>query len=529
MRATDVFVGAPSWSGRRSATDVGRASCEMKLRASDGRLADVEASFTTVELEGRKVDCIVARDISARKAAEHQVVENQRKLAHLAHHDPLTGLPNRLFLQQLIPEMLLRASARGEGMALLYVDVDHFKHINDSLGHSSGDQVLVSVARRLRNAIAAADLVVRMGGDEFVVVAGKIRDQAAARSIAERLMAALETPIRVDGRLIGLTASIGVSLYPRNGDDLESLLKHADMALYRAKERGRNAFQFFDTEMTQRVTERMLLEQALRHALGTEQLHLEYQPIVALADGALLGFEALLRWRHPELGPIAPGRFIPIAEQSGLIVELGESVLRLACAQIAQWSREGAPAVPVSINVSPRQLERDRFDYLVAAASREFGVSAQQLAFEITETALMQNAEAQLAALRGLRTRGSRVSIDDFGTGYSSLSYLKHLPIDTIKIDKAFVQDMTSDANDAAIVSAIVRMAGSLGLHTIAEGVETAEQVEALRRLGCRAAQGYYFGRPMPAEQCRALLDRAAPRSSLADTMKMRVKRALSL
>lgn len=474
----------------------------------------------------------LARLASERAAAESRVrdaelaiVENRRRISHLAHHDALTGLPNRLYLQSRLPRLLSRTARKGKSLALLYVDVDHFKNINDSRGHGAGDALLRAVARRLKNAVAARDLVVRMGGDEFVVVAYDVNDRAGVEALARRLMAELAPPIDAGDSGLTVTASMGISFYPEDGLDPEILLKHADIALYQAKDRGRNNYQLFAADMNVRLLERVALEQALRHAIGTEQIFVEYQPVVDMNTGALIGLEALARWQHPEMGLVPPARFIPVAEQSGTIVDLGEQVLRRVCAQLAQWKSEGLPIVPVAINVATQQFERGRLGETVTAMAREYAIDTALLSLEITESAIMHDLDRHLESLRSLRRAGVKIAVDDFGTGYSSLSYLKHLPIDALKIDRAFVRDMATDSNDAAIVTAIVRMARTLNLKTVAEGVETAEQLGQLRALGCDAVQGFYFGRPTAASRYRSMVERLRGEPTRADTVRLRVLR----
>ncbi|MGB8326404.1 MAG: EAL domain-containing protein [Steroidobacteraceae bacterium] len=519
-----LFVGLPGhW--RTGEPDPPRRTHahECRMRAKDGHLIDVEVTFSRLVAGGIALACLVARDVTARKRAEKELLDNQRKLAHLAHHDPLTGLPNRLHLQMRLPRLLLEAESERQGLALLYLDVDQFKHINDSRGHGSGDQLLALLGQRLRNCVAAHDLVVRMGGDEFVVVATRVAGAPAADALARRVNEALRAPFVCDGTTYSITLSIGISVYPDDGRDGEVLLKHADIALYQAKDLGRNNHQFFRPAMTARLSERVALEQALRHALGTEQLFLVFQPLVEVHDGRLSGFEALLRWRHPEHGLISPARFIPVAEQCGVIVELGEYVIRQVCRQLREWHSEMLPLVPVSINISPMQFERGRLAETVSRIASEFDIDPTLLNFEITESAVMHNTEAHIGTLESLRSAGCRISIDDFGTGYSSLSYLKHLPIDALKIDKAFVRDMAADPNDAAIVSAIIGMARTLGLKTVAEGVENQDQLKRLRDLGCDTAQGYYFSVPVTAEDCGALLQRQRVAEELSASQRIRI------
>jgi len=454
-------------------------------------------------------------------AIERQRRAHRRRLVRLANRDAITGLPNRAQLQARLPKLLAEAERTGSLLALLYVDLDHFKDVNDSLGHSSGDRLLATVAQRLRRCVARGDLVARMGADEFVVIATGLPAASAVDYIARRIQETLTAPLELDGLRLGMLASIGISLYPSDGANLEQLLKHADIALHQAKRRGRANHQFFTGEMQTRLADRLELEHALRHALTDEQLFLEYQPAFDLQTRAPVGFEALVRWNHPQLGLVPPGRFVPIAEHDNLILELGAWVLRHVCRQLAEWQQQGLMLLPVSINVTPRQFEHGRLVELVAGLTREFGIDAHWLHFEITESAAMQNSAQHLGALQALRNLGCRILIDDFGTGYSSLSYLKHLPIDTLKIDRAFVRDMASDTNDAAIVSAIIGIANSLGLHVVAEGVETAEQLACLTQLGCRTAQGFYFSRPLPAAEARVVLEKLGSRRRSGDTAKL--------
>jgi diguanylate cyclase (GGDEF)-like protein len=466
---------------------------------------------------------LLNRSWRARVIAQRQWLDHQRKLSRLARRDVLTGLPNRLHLQRLLPRLLTRASRDGSRLALLYMDLDHFKNVNDSLGHGSGDKLLTAIAQRLRSSVAAHDIVVRMGGDEFVVIATLLPDAEVVNSIADRIRAALAVPLDVDGVTLSISPSIGISVYPEDGSDPEQLLKHADIALYNAKDRGRGNHQFYTPEMNARLRERLGLERALRQALDKNELFLEYQPCFDLQTLRPVSLEALIRWRTADGGLVPPSRFIPIAEQSGLIVEVGDWVLRHVCLQLSEWQREHVPLLPVSVNISVRQLEQAPLANVVSTLAKELGIDANLLHFEITESAAMQNSQAQLGSLQALRNLGSRILIDDFGTGYSSLSYLKHLPIDTLKIDRAFVRDMAVDANDAAIVRAIVAVAKSLGLQLVAEGIESAEQLECLRKLDCECGQGFYFSPPVSADGCRTLLRQLRGPRSPGEPPKLRL------
>jgi len=449
---------------------------------------------------------VISRAWRNRTQAQRQWVDQQRKLSRLARRDPLTGLPNRLHLQKLLPKMLKRANRDRSRLGLLNIDLDHFKNVNDSLGHGSGDKLLSTFAHRLRTVVSPSDVVVRTGGDEFVVIAPNLPDAVSAKALAERIRTAMVVPVDVDGVNMVVTPSIGISVYPEDGAEPEQLLKHADIALHHAKDLGRGNHQFYTPEMNARLRERLEIERALRLALERNELSVEYQPCFDLQTMRPVSLEALTRWRTADGTYIPPSRFIPIAEQSGLIVELGQWVLRTECLQLSEWQRQRVPLLPVSVNISVRQIEHTQLAAIVSVLAEEMGIDANLLHFEITESAAMQNSPQHLGSLQALRNLGSRILIDDFGTGYSSLSYLKHLPIDTLKIDRAFVRDMAVDANDAAIVRAIVGVAKSLGLQLVAEGIESAEQLDCLRRLGCECGQGFYFSPPVSAESCRAML-----------------------
>jgi len=466
---------------------------------------------------------LLNRNWRTRAAIQRAWLDQQRKISRLARRDALTGLPNRLHLQKLLPRLIMRAAREGTRLALLYVDLDHFKNVNDSLGHGSGDRLLTSIAERLRGSVAGHDLVVRMGGDEFLVVATLLPDAEVVNTIADRIGSVLAVPLEIDEVTLSISPSIGISVYPEDGSDPESLLKHADIALYHAKDQGRGNHQFYTPEMNARLRERLWLERELRQALEREQLSLEYQPCFDLQTRRPVSLEALLRWRTAAGGFVPPSRFIPIAEQSGLIVQIGDWVLAKVCEQLAQWQRDHVPLVPVSVNISVRQLEHVQLANAAVAQARRVGIDASLLHFEITESAAMQNSQQYLGALQALRQLGSRILIDDFGTGYSSLSYLKNLPVDTLKIDRAFVRDMVQDTNDAAIVRAIVAVAKSLGLQIVAEGIESAEQLEALRKLDCECGQGFYLSPPVSGEVCASVLRQLRDRNAVGEAPKLRL------
>jgi diguanylate cyclase (GGDEF)-like protein/PAS domain S-box-containing protein len=488
-----------------------RAVIESRARGEGGRWTDSEITITCLDLDDRRFLTLVGHDISHRKQAEERERQNRRQLTELAERDALTGLPNRLYLVDQLPGILHKMSGRDEILALLYLDVDHFKNINDSFGHASGDRLLQTIASRLGAALSAEDLLARMGGDEFVVVAPFLPDLAAVNALTERLQKAVSAPIEIDHGTVTVTASIGLALVPHDGRDPKTLFKRADIALYQAKDAGRNCHRFFSPDMAARVTEHVALEQALRHALGTDQIFMVYQPIVHLHTEALISLEALIRWRHPQHGLIPPTKFIAVAEKSGLIADLGKQVLTLVISQLREWKDAGLALVPVAVNVSPVQFDRTDFPALVRDLCKEAKVDPRWLKFEITESALMREPAKLAQMLQSLRSLGSEVLIDDFGTGYSSLSYLNRLPIDTIKIDRAFVQGLGKVRAQTPIVDAVIDMAKKLGLTTVAEGVETEGQAVILRAQGCDFAQGYHFGRPASATHCRSLLAKQDP------------------
>jgi diguanylate cyclase (GGDEF)-like protein len=437
-----------------------------------------------------------ALDITERKRAEQRIEE-------LATSDALTGLPNRLLLQDRLEHALVNARRKGELLALLFVDLDNFKTINDSLGHPSGDALLKQVASRVASVMRKVDTLARLGGDEFVILLEGLREAEDAGAVAQKVLRALAEPMQVEGRSLSTSCSIGISVFPADGQDSTTLLRNADMAMYSAKDRGRADYQFFSQEMNIRATEKLAIESSLRHALPQRQLELHYQPKFALRGGELTGVEALVRWHHPQRGLLLPGRFIPIAEETGLIVPLGEWVLRAACAQARDWRDRCGAAVQVSVNLSVLQFTRG-LTAMVEEALRAEGLQPALLELEITESLLMRNVEANVATLRTLSQAGVRIAIDDFGTGYSSLGYLRRFKIDTLKVDQTFVREIESSADDIAIVRAIIALARSLKLRVIAEGVESKGQLDALRELDCDEWQGHYAGQPLTANAFEA-------------------------
>ena len=466
---------------------------EVEVRPRNGKKRTLSISARAVR-NSEGVDLYyegTVQDITERKTAEKQV-------QFLAYYDALTGLPNRTLFHDRLAKALASARRRGERVALLFLDLDNFKTINDSLGHSVGDLLLKEVAERLKQGAREQDTVARLGGDEFVVLLTAMKDVADVAVVADRILKAMPTEFTVQDHLLNVACSLGISMFPDHGSDGETLIKNADAAMYAAKENG-NSFQFFTQDMNVRAVERLTLESSLRLAAERQELFLVYQPQVDIATGRITGAEALLRWRHPELGLVPPSKFIPIAENSGLIIPIGEWVLHTACAQARQWLDEGLPAIPVAVNVSAVQFRQDRFLQLVKKVLDETGLPPQYLELELTEGLLLSNGNLTLAVLQELNKMGLKLSIDDFGTGYSSLSYLRHFPVYKLKIDRSFVQAMTVDPDDAAITGTIILMGRSLNLKVIAEGVESEEQMSFLRAHNCDEVQGYYFSQPLPA------------------------------
>ena len=436
----------------------------------------------------------------------------EEAIRHNALHDPLTGLPNRVLLLDRLTHVLAKRDTAGPRGAVFFMDIDNFKLINDSLGHDAGDQVLKAIGPRLTEAVRPSDTVARFGGDEFVVLCEETEDGRDALRVAERLQQALGQPFVLDGEAHFLTASIGVALASGRYEGPEALMRDADAAMYRAKDRGRGECELFDDTLRNLVIGRLRLENALRGVVERDELRAYYQPIVSLETGAITGLEALMRWHHDGLGPISPLEFIPIAEDTGLIVPMGAWMLEEVCGQAVRWAEElGIEPPPISVNLSPRQVAHAELVPTVARVLQDQGVPASWLALEITENVLISEAESPWNTLQALKKLGVTLMLDDFGTGYSSLSYLKRFPVDVLKIDRSFVDGVGSESEDSAIVKAVVRMARALELGVIAEGVETEGQVEALRELGCERAQGYLFGRPVPAAQITPMLQRVQP------------------
>jgi diguanylate cyclase (GGDEF)-like protein len=449
----------------------------------------------------------------ARKQAEDRI-------RHLANYDELTGLSNRTMFNQCLSHALAQARRNGQPLAILFLDLDRFKNINDTLGHGAGDSVLREVAERLRGCLRESDTIGRLGGDEFVVLLEAMPQPTHGAVVAQKLLAAVARPFTIDGQDFHLTASIGISTYPADSEDLQSLLKNADIAMYRAKEQGKNNYQFYSAQMNVHTLERLALETGLRGALERSEFVLHYQPKIDLASRRIVGMEALLRWQHPIKGLMAPAQFIPVAEETGLIVPIGAWVLRAACAQSKAWREQGLSPLRIAVNLSPRQFAHEHLLQDVERILGESGMESVALELEITESMVMHNPERAATLLGQLKNAGVSVAIDDFGTGYSSLSYLKRFPIDTLKIDRSFIKDLPLDVEDGAITRAIIVMAHSLGLKVVAEGVETEGQAEFLRALSCDQAQGYYFSKPVPEHEfARLVLEDAGSGQGRAGTV----------
>jgi diguanylate cyclase (GGDEF)-like protein len=428
------------------------------------------------------------------------------RIEYLASHDSLTGLPNREMFNELLRYAIEAARRYQRRFAVLFIDLDRFKVINDSLGHDAGDVLLVEIASRLRGALRSSDVVARLGGDEFVVILEEAFERDDVERVARNLLAELGQPLQLGGHECHTTASIGIAMYPSDGSDVQTLTKNADMAMYLAKEDGKNGFRFFNKETRTQSIERLTLETALRRALDRNQFALHYQPKVDMATGQITGVEALLRWTHPEFGVLPPAQFIPLAEETGLIVPIGRWVLKEACAQNMAWQRRGLRPVSMAVNLSPRQFGDEHLLQDIDEALAASGMSPVLLQLEVTESMVMRNVSRAIKVLDAIQSRGIRLAIDDFGTGYSSMSLMKQFPIDTIKIDRSFVRDLPRDSEDQAIAQAIISMGKALGMTVVAEGVETAEQQTFLRDHDCDEMQGYLFSKPVPPEQMADLL-----------------------
>lgn len=480
------------------------ASFESQIYRKNGEIIWISENARAVRHDDGHVVCYegTVEDITERKIY-------QARIEQQANYDTLTGLANRSLLNDRLQQAILAAASYGTRLAVVFVDLDRFKFINDSLGHHVGDELLRAMAERLKSSVRESDTVARLGGDEFVLLINGQGDPEAVAVVLERMLSDISQPWTIAQGDFNVTCSIGVALYPDDGESADTLLKHADSAMYRAKEKGRNNFQFFTAELNALITQRLELENKLRRALEREQFTLHYQPRIDMQTRRIVGAEALIRWQVADHEIVPPAKFIPIAEEIGLIAPIGKWVLRTACEQNKAWQDAGFEPFVVSVNVSARQFRQDSFVQVVAEVLQETGLEARYLEIELTESAVMHDAEQFIAMLGELNDLGVQISLDDFGTGYSSLSYLKRLPVDRLKVDRSFVQDIATDADDATIVRTIIALGHNLGLKVVAEGVETEQQLEFLRTNHCDELQGYYFAMPMPvAEFARCVFSR---------------------
>jgi diguanylate cyclase (GGDEF)-like protein/PAS domain S-box-containing protein len=479
----------------------GTVVIEVTMHHRDGRVCQAEMTITNL-LDDENVRGLVlnTRDISERKELEEQLV-------HEAFHDALTKLANRALFKDRVDLSLRRRQNSDASVSVLFLDLDGFKEVNDSLGHAAGDQLLIEVADRLRASVRPEDTVARFGGDEFAVLIESVADSQDAEVVAARIVAGLNGALQIDSQEIHVRASIGIATAGPDAEDTDQLMRNADLAMYHAKAAGDGGFASYDPQMHSGLVERLQLEADLRRALEADELELHYQPTIELTTGTVIGFEALVRWRHPSRGLVPPADFIPLAEATGLIRPIGLWVLREACRQAAVWDADDAVRqLTMSVNVSGRQFDRTDLPATVAAVLAETGLPADRLCLEMTESVLMNDTEENLDLLVRLKNIGVRLAIDDFGTGYSSLSYLRRFPVDTLKIDRSFVERLSEQSDDATLARTIVQLGQSLGLSTVAEGIEQYNQFLALRRMGCELGQGYYFDRPLPAPAATRLL-----------------------
>jgi len=495
-----IFSVALLLYGLQQAYQVGVSFGWQFFSQSEGAIYLGYLAFLLQAITGMAMIACLLED--EREASELATVE----MEHLAYHDALTGLPNRpLFMDRLIMSVA-QATRSNQKLAVFFLDLDRFKDINDSLGHSMGDGLLKSVAERIRRCVREGDTVARFGGDEFTLLIPKIDHIEDAAKIAQKILETLKIPFSIADHELFVTTSVGISIYPIDGSDPETLVRNADTAMYRAKDQGRDNYQLYAPAMNARALERLALENMLRKAISHRELVLYYQPIADMKTKAIVGVEALLRWNHPELGLLAPGHFISVAEMSGLIIPIGDWVLRTACKQTKLWQKRIDPELTVAVNLSARQFQQPNLTEIISEALEETGLDAKSLELEITESNAMQNAENTIYTLRELKSLGVRIAMDDFGTGYSSLNYLKKFPIDTLKLDQSFVREITTDSSDAAIATAVIAMAHSLNLKVIGEGVETEEQFAFLQRQKCDYIQGYLFSRPLAVENLETYL-----------------------
>ncbi|MDZ7925205.1 MAG: EAL domain-containing protein [Marinagarivorans sp.] len=483
------------------------AGVDLNIRHKDHSLHSYRLVKLNRMLQGNLWTLLVGTDVTAHKHAEHSLRDHKSRLDYMVYHDPLTGLANRSLFYDRVSKVLKRAQHEGEHFALLLVDLDRFKNVNDSLGHDAGDAMLKHVADILAEALSENDTLSRLGGDEFVIIIERIRSVSDVEIIANRILKQLSTPILLHSHQISCTASIGICFYPRDGDSIDQLLKHADAAMYRAKAAGKNRFELFLKDMNISLMGSLIMENELRQSIERGQMQLHYQPQIDLSTGKIIGLEALVRWQHPVRGMISPMEFIPLAEETGLIEPLGEWVLRHACERFRFWLMAGINLGRVAVNISAKQFRLRRFEQTVMSVLTETRLAPQYLELEITESSAMENAEEAILMLNCLSKLGLSLAIDDFGTGYSSLTYLQRFPINKLKIDRSFVNDIDDAGENCAIAKSIIDLAHNLKLEVLAEGVERSEQSAWLLSKGCNQVQGFYFSKPLSEEHLMALIN----------------------
>lgn len=477
------------------------ATLQAQARSRSGVVIPVEIRAGRMRLNEARRATVVIRDVTERAT-------NRERMWRLAHFDELSGLPNRLLFRQLLEQALRDASRDKKPLAVMFIDLDRFKLINDTLGHDIGDEVLRQVTARLRKCLRESDIISRFGGDEFAAMMRDIEDADAAHTAAKRVLSAIDHPFSLDGEEYHISASIGISMFPGDSADATALLRNAELAMYRAKDQGKNNFQFHSSQMNARSFEYVVLERFLRRAIEQDEFLIHFQPQIEVATGRLVGAEALLRWNHPGMGMMQPARFIPLAEETGLIIPIGRIVLMRACIAAKRWQEAGASGFRIAVNLSPRQFAQNGLATDVINILDDAGLAPDCLELEITESMVMDNPERSAAILQELRDAGIKLAIDDFGTGYSSLGYLKRFPVDTLKIDRSFIKDVPADQDDVAITHAVIAMGRSLRLTVVAEGVETTEQADFLKTHNCDLMQGYLISRPLPAEEMDGFLEK---------------------
>lgn len=469
----------------------------------------IEKKFSERNHELQVMNLQLQNEISERKTVEHQLNISKEHLVRLAHYDVLTSLPNRVFFNEILNKAISHAKTNNKIFAVLFIDLDNFNKVNDTYGHLLGDKALKALGDRFNNILPAGDIVARLGGDEFIILLNEIENATQASIIAERLLDICLQAINIDSHQLHISTSIGISLFPKDGESLEDLEKHADMAMYKAKHVGGGIFQFYSHDMDIAELEHIKLEAALRQAIKNNEFVLHFQPLLSLSDGTIKSVEALIRWEHPEIGLISPAKFIPLAEETGLIISIGEWALHEACRINKEWQLQGYDPITIAVNISPKQFRYQDVAQVVADALKANNLEAKYLKIEITESAVMENVESASLKLNSVHDMGVQISIDDFGTGYTSINYLRQYPVSVLKIDQSFIKGIPDNTNDIAITSAVIALGHNLSLEVIAEGVETVEQLQFLTEHGCDTIQGYFFSRPVPSHKLVELLTKS--------------------